>query len=575
MALCKWSGYPDFFITITCNPKWPEIKRFLKDTNINPEDKPDILSRIFKMKLDSIIKDLKEKKLLGRVSAFVYTVEFQKRGLPHAHLCLFLHPDHKLPSVENVDQFICAEIPDEKEDPTLYSLVKEFMMHRPCVAANLKCSCMIDKRCSKNFPKKFSNATSLDSDGFPIYRRRDSGSYVERSNIQLDNRSVVPYNKELLKRYHAHINFEWCKQAGSIKYLFMYINKGPDMATVSVIYISACEASWRIFAFDIHYRYPSVLRFPFHLPGQQVVYEADEDIENVLEKAYVNSSMFTSWMACNQHDDLARQLTYVEFPSKFVWVLKDRKWEPRKKGFSVGRIHHVSPSLGEAYFLRVLLNKVKGPRSFDEIKMVNGVIYATFRDACYALGLLDDDSQYTEAIQEASQLGSDLSLTEEQLKNLTLYEFEKFLLRNNYSLRRFSTMPYPDNESLSSSNNRLISQELSYDIPTLQNEVRCILSQLTAEQRLIYDDINRAIEGDNGGVFFVYGYDGTGKTFLWKTLSTSIRSKGEIVLNVASSGIASLLLPGGRKAHSRFEIPLNLTEISSVALKKTLRLTIY
>ncbi|XP_076906036.1 uncharacterized protein LOC143561987 [Bidens hawaiensis] len=129
-------------------------------------------------------------------------------------------------------------------------------------------------------------------------------------------------------------------------------------------------------------------------------------------------------------------------------------------------------------------------------------------------------------------------------------------------------MPYPDNESLSSSNNRLISQELSYDIPTLQNEVRCLSSQLTAEQRLIYDDIIREIDGDNGGVFFVYGYGGTGKTFLWKTLSASIRSKGEIVLNVASSGIASLLLPGGRTAHSRFGIPINLTEVSSCGINK-------
>ncbi|XP_076907984.1 uncharacterized protein LOC143564661 [Bidens hawaiensis] len=245
---------------------------------------------------------------LDAMALFVYIVEFQKRGLPHAHICLFLHHDHKLPVVDDVDQFICAEIPDEKEDPTLYSLVKEFMIHGPCGAANLKCSCMINKRCSKNFPKKFCNATSLDSDGFPIYRRRDCGSYVERSNIHLDNRSVVPYNKELLKRYQAHINVEWYNQAGSIKYLFKYINKGPDRATVSVVqnneetdqltekdeikeyydcrYISACEASWRIFAFDIHYRYPSVMRLPFHLPGQQqVVYEPDEGIEDVLEKA--------------------------------------------------------------------------------------------------------------------------------------------------------------------------------------------------------------------------------------------------------------------------------------------------
>jgi len=69
MSLCKWYGYPDFFITITCNPKWPEVKRFLKDTTIRPEDRPDILCRLFKIKLDAIIKDLKEKALFGKVQA--------------------------------------------------------------------------------------------------------------------------------------------------------------------------------------------------------------------------------------------------------------------------------------------------------------------------------------------------------------------------------------------------------------------------------------------------------------------------------------------------------------------------
>ncbi|XP_076912260.1 uncharacterized protein LOC143570510 [Bidens hawaiensis] len=72
-----------------------------------------------------------------------------------------------------------------------------------------------------------------------------------------------------------------------------------------------------------------------------------------------------------------------------------------------------------------------------------------------------------------------------------------------------------------------------------------------------------AVEQNKGGVFFVYGYDGTGKTCLWKTLSTAIRSKGEIVLTVASSGIASLLLSGGRTAHSTFHIPINLNEDST------------
>ncbi|KAG5582297.1 hypothetical protein H5410_052924 [Solanum commersonii] len=71
-----------------------------------------------------------------------------------------------------------------------------------------------------------------------------------------------------------------------------------------------------------------------------------------------------------------------------------------------------------------------------------------------------------------------------------------------------------------------------------------------------------------GGFFFLYGFGGTGKTYIWKTLSAAIRSKGDVVLTVASSGIASLLLPGGQTAHSRFVIPLNITEDSTCNLKQ-------
>ncbi|XP_052622519.1 uncharacterized protein LOC128127849 [Lactuca sativa] len=69
MSLCKWFGYPYFFITFTCNPKWPEIKRFLKDTSLQPEDRPDILCRLFKIKLDAFIKDLRENQIFGKVQA--------------------------------------------------------------------------------------------------------------------------------------------------------------------------------------------------------------------------------------------------------------------------------------------------------------------------------------------------------------------------------------------------------------------------------------------------------------------------------------------------------------------------
>lgn len=78
----------------------------------------------------------------------------------------------------------------------------------------------------------------------------------------------------------------------------------------------------------------------------------------------------------------------------------------------------------------------------------------------------------------------------------------------------------------------------------------------TDEQRGIFDTIMRAINRQQGQMFFLYGYGGTGKTFMWITLASALRSRRYIVLTVASSGIASLLLPSGRTAHSKFKIPV-------------------
>ncbi|XP_022014851.1 uncharacterized protein LOC110914362 [Helianthus annuus] len=310
--------------------------------------------------------------------------------------------------------------------------------------------------------------------------------------------------------------------------------------------------------------------------------------------------MFLGWMEKNEKDSLARTLTYIEFPTKFVWKKDERIWDKRIIGKTIGRIHCVNPSMGEAYFLRILLNKVVGPKSFEDIRTVNGQVFPTFRDACYARGLLDDDKEYIEAIKEAYQTGSGyylrnwfatmlasntlskpehvwentweyladgLSIPEEQIRNLTLLEIERYLLRNNSSLSRFPSMPQPDSESIYSADNRLIADELRYDVSTTAIEFDNNLSSLTDEQRLVFDEITEVVNSNAGGLFFVYGYGGTGKTFIWKTLSASIRCKGDIVLNVASSGIASLLLPGRRTAHSRFHIPLNLTETSMCFIK--------
>ena len=106
----------------------------------------------------------------------LHTVEFQKRGLPHAHILTWQDKEERAEiSPALIDSFVCAEIPDPVVDPLGYALVAEFMMHGPCGEENPKCPCMKDGLCSKKFPKKFQEETSIDEKGFPIYRRPDNG----------------------------------------------------------------------------------------------------------------------------------------------------------------------------------------------------------------------------------------------------------------------------------------------------------------------------------------------------------------------------------------------------------------
>lgn len=99
-----------------------------------------------------------------------------------------------------IDSFVCAEIPDAQEDPLGFILVSEFMMHGPCGELNDKCVCMEKGKCSKHFPKDFQDETMVDKDGFALYRRRRNGRSVFKNGKCLDNRWVVPYNLDMLKK---------------------------------------------------------------------------------------------------------------------------------------------------------------------------------------------------------------------------------------------------------------------------------------------------------------------------------------------------------------------------------------
>ncbi|XP_062089097.1 uncharacterized protein LOC133795659 [Humulus lupulus] len=633
MAICKWAGYPDLFLTFTCNPKWPEINNMLHLIGKKDDDNQvDIICRVFEIKLFQLMQDLKKGKPFGKIIACLYTIEFQKRGLPHAHILLFLHQTMKNPSANHIDEIISAEIPDVNIDPDGYNAVNKFMIHGPCGKLNPNSPCMMQGKCTKYFPKKFKDQTIVDADGFPVYKRRNTGIHVEKKNVFLDNRYVVPYNRNFIVKYDAHINVEVCNYSRSIKYLFKYVHKGSDRTTTTMEsidtteeideiktyldcrYISATEACWRIFQFDIHYRQPAIERLPFHLPGEHtVVFEENNCTENVLCRPGIEKKKFTEWLETNKNYEDARDLTYSDFPTRWVWNSKDKTWTRRKNGIAIGRIYFAHPSTGERFYMRMMLNFVKGSTLFESIRTVNGVTYPTFKAACYALGLLDDDKEWidclTEAsiwatgnelrhlfvmilihcqVSDASQLWKsnytalsedmvslqrkrfrmkDLQLTEQQVEAYTLFEIEGIMLKMGKSLKDVDGMPLPNSSLMRDSGNRLVNEELDYDKDQLEILHAKSFAALNPCQKSAYEAIIHSVENEEGNLFFINGHGGTSKTFLWNTIIAKLRSQTKIVLPVATSGIAALLLPNGRTAHSRFRIPLDVTEESTCEIR--------
>ena len=100
---------------MTCNPHWPEIKAELKEGQ-KAQDRPDLVARVFKLKKDQLLNDLKKGGLFGKTVARMDVIEFQKRGLPHVHILIILAAEDRPMTSEMVDSVVCAELPPSPDD---------------------------------------------------------------------------------------------------------------------------------------------------------------------------------------------------------------------------------------------------------------------------------------------------------------------------------------------------------------------------------------------------------------------------------------------------------------------------
>uniref|UniRef100_UPI00358F20A2 uncharacterized protein n=1 Tax=Myxine glutinosa TaxID=7769 RepID=UPI00358F20A2 len=339
MAYVRNYGRPDLFLTFTF--KGEEIKRELM-INQQPTHRHDIVARVFHQKRKELMQTIKKGKVFGTVRCFMYTIEWQKRGLPHAHILVWL--EEKI-HASNVDSSISAELPKPDEDPELFNIVKTQMVHGPCGRLNPSSPCMKDGKCTKQYPRAFLKETQTGLDGYPLYRRRkpESGgsetsiSISETRSIDVDNRWIVPYCPFLSKMFKAHLNVEFCNSVKSIKYVCKYVNKCSDMAMFGLQrnkndeiesyqlgrYVSSNEAIWRVLNFPIHECYPTVVHLSVHLENGQRVYFTEG---NARQKAAEppSSTTLTAFFQLCQQDEFAKTLIYNEVPQYYTWEAVDR-----------------------------------------------------------------------------------------------------------------------------------------------------------------------------------------------------------------------------------------------------------
>ncbi|XP_076047316.1 uncharacterized protein LOC143028839 [Oratosquilla oratoria] len=517
------------------NHRWEELSEAMAQTassaaSKQKNDRPDLVSRIFKMKVDSMMDDSTKKNIFGRVKTYLYSVEWQKRGLPHVHILLWME---QRVNAELVDSVISAEIPDKKKEPRLYDIVTRCMIHGPCKGFDESHACCHGKsvngkgKCQKDFPKPCRGDLLFGRNGYPLWEKADTLSV-----------------RKLKETYVTKYINKGCDR-------ILFTKTGEKYDIVNEVknyqearYVNANEATWKIFKFPIHKSFPSVFSLDLHLEGENEVFYkegmAKEDIEN-------------------KTNEFAAGLYYHEMPNVFIYDKNKGNWlERRNRSSTLGRIRAVTSKTVELFYLRLLLTHRLGPTSFTDIRTVNGHIYPTFREAVKAMGLLNDEDTWKQTILEIINHTNDRRQLRATYAKGSEYNDEIYLdalddIQENVwncgggRIVQYGLPPSRDGEKTIN----VIRREKSHNKAMLAEEVKEKTVLLNEKQRQCYETVMARVEGDkkyrnNGN--FLDAPGGTGKSFVLNIILDTVRSKGKVALAVASSGIAATVLHGGRTA---------------------------
>ncbi|KAG5546078.1 hypothetical protein RHGRI_018302 [Rhododendron griersonianum] len=522
MTLVDKYGKPDIFLTMTCNPKWIEITSELK-VHEDVQNRPDLVTRVFRSKFEQLKKEVIRKKLFGPVQAYTYVIEFQKRGLPHVHLLLILKKGHKLVTPEHFDQVISAEIPKENENPHLYAAVLKHMMHGPCGKLNI----------------------GHDKIVFKIIAQRNNEAVDEITQFQIARWVTPPeamwqiYKFNLFDMHPSvialQLHLENCQVVG--------FKKSTNLDNVA----------------DLEFFSRTMLTQFFHMNR----YDKDAKKGKFLYKDFPVAFVWSTKMRCwtkRRHKNVIGRivainpsqgelyylrllLNHIRCPTSFSYLRT-----VGSKTYSTYREATVAHGL--------LVDDKSNEKCLEEscaYQMPNSLrqLFCTILVFCGALNPRELLLKFEEPLIEDYVKRQGMLPVEARQ---TLLRFVKSALGSmGKTLQDFDLDDLLVNESQDNQLCKEILDEQDIDVSDLD---LLSVTKLNSDQSKAYSKILQAVKNSDGTCFFVDGPGGTGKSFLYRALLATVRSTKGIALATATSGVAASILPNGRTAHSRFKIPL-------------------
>jgi hypothetical protein len=621
---------PTVFITLTCNQTWPEIQEALLPGQ-TAFDRPDVVCRVFKARLEAFLNNLNEGKyfdtldengdvLIRReVVYMMYSIEYQNRGLPHAHIIVKLRyaPDLSDPAACSrfVDEFLTCEMPvvDEmssEDDIRYHKIVDKNLVHN-CVR-NAVNGCLDENGiCTKGFMHTcVLEHTEFDGKGHAKYKR------LKEADLR-----VVPHSRQAVLDYDGHMYWDWCANAYTVMYLYKYIFKGSkkvkmrldnaddvddeDEITLYIRgrYLCSMDAMWRSLGYQT---------YPSSKPAVRT-------IKAILPKASENfrkKSKLTDLELYFCRPELLWHLKYTDFNREYIgyyeisairaldlnsyYILNiqglNRPLYLCKRSEShptLVRMEMLYPQAGEVWYLRQLLLH-KAFRSFEDVRTFDNIVYNTFQLSALMHGLVIEDKEanicFADAIVammtplELRFLFATLTLEGFPTHGIFYDDFCFAAMTEDYTYNSgiiqsresiFNTLLVDLTELFADRGSELSAygfpepieyitalerEQLKYSDTKQQDQLLQTLQTAApnnTEQEEVYQAITTAID-DNGSTarFFIQGQGGCGKTTLAKKLMAYARSKGHVALGCASTALAATNYDDFTTAHSLFCFPV-------------------